>query len=200
MIDLHPQGLQNSYAYATDGRWQGGDAGLHGVIWKGTRDSMIVMDPPGYGPCEVDGMAVGTQVGTGLTVTDGGLIRDHALLWHDTPESWIDMNPSFAADKDSYLWGTTGQIHCGQSAGHAGVWFGDDPDSFTDLHRYVPGNPSGASRAVDIDVYDGTVFIAGRATFDNGRTHAVVWIGTPAGSRFGAGSRGDGAAGALPVR
>ncbi|MBK7405352.1 MAG: hypothetical protein IPJ41_12145 [Phycisphaerales bacterium] len=188
MIDLHPgDPKSSSTAFATDGRWQGGSAGLAeyntsvAVLWKGTRDSMVVMVPPGFGPSSITGMSAGTQVGTGLTVTDGGLIRDHALLWHDTPESWIDMNPSFAADKDSYLWGTTGQIHCGQSAGHAGVWFGDDPDSFTDLHRYVPGNPSGASRAVDIDVYDGTVFIAGRATFDNGRTHAVVWIGTPAG-------------------
>lgn len=184
-VDLH-NGPHNgsSSAFATDGRWQGGDSGLNAVIWKGTPESMIVMDPPGFGGCVLLGMArradgVGTQVGSGLTRDDFGNVRDHALLWHDTPESWIDMHPSFHPAKNSYMWGTTGDIHCGQSNGRAGLWFGDDPDSFYDLHQYIDPPPPGASRAIDIDIYDGKIYIAGRATYENGRTHAVVWIGTP---------------------
>ncbi len=189
MIDLHDEShSQSSTAWATDGRWQGGIAGLNAVLWKGTPESMVIMDPPDYCCGGISGMAiaegadVGTQVGTMLTRDDFDQVRDHAILWHDTPESWIDMHPSFHPRKNSYMWGTTGDIHCGQVNGRAGIWFGDDPDSFLDLHQFIDPPPQGASRAVDIDIYDGIVYIAGRGTYEvDGRvgTHALVWVGTP---------------------
>lgn len=196
MIDLHngPQN-GNSTAYATDGRWQGGTSSPNAVLWKGTPESMVIMDPPAPYCCGgISGMAipegadVGTQVGTMLTRDDFDQVRDHAILWHDTPESWIDMHPSFHPRKNSYMWGTTGDIHCGQVNGHAGIWFGDDPDSFLDLHQFIDPPPQGASRAVDIDIYDGIVYIAGRGTYEvDGRvgTHALVWVGTPDGGKPG---------------
>jgi hypothetical protein len=194
MVDLHngPQN-GNSYAHATDGRWQGGHASPHAVIWKGTPESMVVMEPPGYGGGGISGMAlnpdgVGTQVGTLMTRDQFGNIRDHAVLWHDTPESWIDMHPPSSPGTNSYMWGTTGGVHCGQVAGRAGIWFGDDPDSFLDIHQFIDPPPTGASRASDIDIYDGKIHIAGRATYEiDGKvvTHAIVWIGTPEGGRPG---------------
>ncbi len=196
MIDLHngPQNA-NSTARATDGRWQGGYSSPNAVLWKGTPESMVIMDPPAPYCCGgISGMAiaegadVGTQVGTMLTRDDFDEIRDHAILWHDTPESWIDMHPSFHPRKNSYMWGTTGDIHCGQVNGHAGIWFGDDPDSYVDLHQFIDPPPQGASRAVDIDIYDGIVYIAGRGTYEvDGRvgTHALVWVGTPDGGKPG---------------
>ena len=192
MVDLHngPQNW-NSEARATDGRWQGGTVGYDTVIWKGTPESMVVMTPPDYCCGPIDGMAlnpdgVGTQVGTLLTRDQFDNIRDHAVLWHDTPESWIDMHPPSSPGTNSYMWGTTGSIHCGQVSGRAGIWFGDDPDSFLDIHQFIDPPPTGASRAVDIDVYDGKIHIAGRATYEidgQVQTHAIVWIGTPDGGR-----------------
>ncbi|MFG0243308.1 MAG: hypothetical protein ACF8R9_11040 [Phycisphaerales bacterium JB054] len=193
MVDLHYGSANNSYARATDGRWQGGSSGLSAVLWKGTPESMVVMEPPGYCCGPINGMALnpdgtGTQVGTLMTRDQFDNLRDHAVLWHDTPESWIDMHPPSSPGTNSYMWGTTGTIHCGQVSGRARIWFGDDPDSFLDIHQFIDPPPTGASRAVDIDVYDGQIHIAGRATYEiDGRvvTHAIVWIGTPEGGRPG---------------
>ena len=180
MVDLHPAGATWSDAWATDGFWQGGQAAMQGtivaVLWKGTAASAVVMHDPGgsFKTSQINGMAPGTQVGSALLFQP---IRDHAILWHDTPESWIDMHPSFHPGESSYMFATTGDLHVGRSNGRAGIWFGDDPDSFHDLHQYVPGSPSG-SNADDIAFHAGRIYVAGRATFT--RTQAVVWIGTPA--------------------
>ncbi|MDL1905387.1 hypothetical protein FBT69_11350 [Synechococcales cyanobacterium CNB] len=77
-------------------------------------------------------MAPGAQVGSALLFQP---LRDHAILWRDTPESWIDMHPSFHPNKNSYMFATTGDLHVGRSSGRAGIWFGDDPDSFHDQRR-----------------------------------------------------------------
>ena len=145
------------------------------VLWQGTAASAVVMHDPGgsFKTSQINGMAPGAQVGSALLFQP---LRDHAILWRDTPESWIDMHPSFHPNKNSYMFATTGDLHVGRSNGRAGIWFGDDPDSFHDLHQYVPGSPSG-SNADDIAIRAGRVYVAGRATFT--RTQAVVWIGTP---------------------
>ncbi len=179
VIDLHPAGAGWSWALATDGYRQGGRAAMQGtivaVLWKGTAASAVVMHDPGgsFKTSQINGMAPGAQVGSALLFQP---LRDHAILWRDTPESWIDMHPSFHPNKNSYMFATTGDLHVGRSSGRAGIWFGDDPDSFHDLHQYVPGSPGG-SNADDIAIRAGRVYIAGRATFT--RTQAVVWIGTP---------------------
>lgn len=197
--DLHPDGASNSYAYATDGDRQGGSAymldfgGAQAVVWDDTPQSMVVMHPPGYGYSIIHAMAPGAQAGVGLVRIADGRLKDHALLWHDTPESWLDMHPSFHPGANSYMFGTTGDMHVGRSNGRAGIWFGDDPESFLDLHQFVPGDPGG-SNADDIDVYDGRVYIAGRATFV--RPHAMMWIGTPVDGLDG----GDGPGPSAPRR
>ncbi|MDQ7013768.1 MAG: hypothetical protein Q9O74_07725 [Planctomycetota bacterium] len=181
LLNLHPTeaGSQGwSRAYATDGFWQGGTATLPGpgfhkaTLWKGSATNYINMHPPGAKDSEIRGMAIGTQVGKMLVWETGD---DHAVVWHDTAESWIDMHPSFHPGANSYMFATTGDIHVGRSNGRAGIWFGDDPDSFHDLQQYAPWAAS--STAYDVEVYNGKLYVVGSA--GNGKAHATVWIGTP---------------------
>ncbi len=186
IVDLHPPesgSRQRSFAYATDGFWQGGAAtGLHdgyktAALWKGLPTEFTDMHEfiTGARDSVIRGMAVGTQVGKALFPSTGD---DHAIVWHDTAESWIDMHPSFHPGANSYMFATTGDIHVGRSSGRAGVWFGDDPDSFHDLQQYAPWAAS--STAYDVEVYNGKLYVVGSA--GNGKAHATVWIGTPVSS------------------
>ncbi len=188
MIDLHPVwgGDFSSQCDATDGTWFGGTAAdidrnrVVATLWKGTTpDSAINMDPPGSGfrSSWITGMAPGVQVGNAVTSTG----KTHAKLWHGSPESIIDMHPSFSHNTNSYMYGTLGWIHIGQLDGRAGYWLGDDPDSFVSLHQYLPdiGSQWGPSHPYDIDVIDNKLIVAGDAASPEYRQHAIVWIGTP---------------------
>ncbi|MCC7389669.1 MAG: hypothetical protein IT431_12970 [Phycisphaerales bacterium] len=181
-VDLHHASADWSSAHATDGQWQGGEAaflgfGLRAALWKGTPQSFLVMGPADYRDGLIRGMAPGTQVGTYTDLTT------RAVLWHDTPESWVRMTPSWSYS--ARLYATTGDMHVGWSdrtgvySAHAGVWFGDDPDSFFDLHPFVPPEYADAgSTAYDIDTKDGNIYIAGSVN-SGGQGHAFLWVGVP---------------------
>lgn len=193
-VVLAPHPSASSAAWATDGRWQGGHQFYEAVIWKGTPESRVVMNPPGYHSASIQGMAyvdgVGTQVGVGSTRLDSGRVREHALLWHDTPESYIVMHPSHVPEEWSVMRDTTGSIHCGVVDNEAGIWFGDDPDSFFSLHGFVPPQGRGPSEAYDVDVYNGVIYVVGMVTVNvNGQmhNHAYMWVGTPTGGLDGPG-------------
>ena len=180
MIELHPAGADRSWALATDGVWQGGyvtgwySGYASAVIWKGYPWSAVDMHPPNSRSSKIEGMAVGAQVGYAQR-TAAYNFDWHAILWHDTPESWINMHPSAYNGDDSELFATTGDMHVGDAEADAGIWFGDDPESFHNLEQYLPG--ATGSSAYDIEVYQGRIYIVGYASFNN-PPHAVVWIGT----------------------
>lgn len=175
MVDLHYGSANSSYARATDGRWQGGNSGLNAVIWKGTPESMVLMNPTEPGLYVLVGMAlnpdgVGTQVGTGIIRDQFDNIRDHAVLWHDTPESWIDMHPPSSPGTNSHMWGTTGGVHCGEVAGRAGIWFGDDPDSFLDIHQFIdPRRPGPREPSISMSTTAKSTSPDARPTRSTGR-------------------------------
>ena len=191
-VDLHHASADWSSAHATDGQWQGGEAaflgfGLRAALWKGTPQSFLVMGPADYRDGLIRGMAPGTQVGTYTDLTT------RAVLWHDTPESWVRMTPSWSYS--ARLYATTGDMHVGWSdrtgvySAHAGVWFGDDPDSFFDLHPFVPPEYADAgSTAYDIDTKDGNIYIAGSVN-SGGQGHAFLWVGVPLDTGDGGGAK-----------
>ncbi len=181
-IDLHFASADWSEAYATDGTWQGGRAafpgvGIRAMLWKGNPSTNIIMGPGEYLNSNIQGMAPGTQVGYYINISY------HAVLWHDTPESWLDMNPTDA--NTASLFATTGDLHVGYAStpatgfiAHAGVWYGDDPDSFFDLHPFVPDEyADDSSIAYDIDIVDGVIYIGG--AINTPRQHAFFWVGVP---------------------
>jgi hypothetical protein len=190
-VDLHPPSSDWSEAWATDGTWQGGWAvdpgiGLKAALWKGTPESFVRMGPGDYLDGLIRGMAPGTQVGT---YSDGTVV---AALWHDTPESWVRMSPSWATS--AKLYATIGDMHVGY-AGHpsgrggAGIWYGDDPESFFDLHRFVPAQyADNGSTAFDIDTKDGNIYIAGTVNIQY-VAHAFLWVGVPLDTGDGGGAK-----------
>ncbi len=185
MIDLHPpEALENgwSVAYATDGFWQGGVSTLPGpglqkaTLWKGLSIFYVNMQPDGAYYSYIYDMAVGTQVGYALFFGK----NDHAVVWHDTQESWIDMHPSWIPQhKASYMFGTNGIYHVGRANAQAGIWYGDDPDSFYNLQQYVE-NSTGTSTAWAVEYYKGKIYVVGSpGVWPDDTAHAYLWIGTP---------------------
>ncbi len=130
------------------------------------------MNPPGSTYSRIQGMAGDVQVGRGLF--DG---LNHACLWKGTPESFVDMHPSVAYD--SGLNDTTGRYHAGYithgGLGQAGLWIGDDPESFIDLHAML-GPDRYFSVAYGIAEHNGKPHVVGRAGHVNGISRAVAWI------------------------
>src|SRR5213076_538262 len=90
-----------SMASATDGSRQGGWVGLHdgsgdyhATIWSNSAASAVDLNPPGYFNSRVRGMSAEFQVGDGWL---GGPANSpgatqHALLWHGTADSVMDLN------------------------------------------------------------------------------------------------------------
>jgi hypothetical protein len=193
-VDLHPPEADWSEATATDGSWQGGraafpDVGLSAALWKRTSWSFVDMGPGEHRDGWIHGMAPGTQVGEYVNLSKW------AVLWHDSPESWIDMSPSWSGA--AALFATTGDLHIGWAnrpgvhGAHAGIWHGDDPDSFFDLHPFVPPQYADyGSTAYDIDIADGVVYIAG--TVNAPLAHAFLWVGVPLDTGDGGGPKSPG--------
>ena len=178
-VDLNPAGADKSRALATDGTLQGGWAALPGggdreaVIWSGTAESVINLAPDGALASQVNAMAPGVQVGSYRYQGE----NPRAAMWSGSAESLIDMNPQGAIGSEFF--GTSGLIHTGSaifsSFGNAGIWFGDDPDSFVNLHDYLPPEYF-VSGALDVSMVGDTIYVVGTAT--RGPTEAWLWVGT----------------------
>lgn len=121
------------------------------------------------------GMAPGVQVGWALF--EG---RNLAVLWLGTPESAIVMNPADAYH--SQLYATTGTFHAGYvthgfGSAEAGLWIGDDPESFINLQDYLAPDGYYASVAKAITEHEGRLYVVGSAGSPRGRHEAILWIG-----------------------
>lgn len=178
-VDLNPAGSNQSRALATDGTLQGGWAALPGggdreaVIWSGTPESVVNLAPDGALRSQVNAMAPDVQVGRYSFQGE----NPRAAMWSGSAESLIDMNPQGAIGSEFF--GTSGLIHTGSaifsSFGNAGIWFGDDPDSFVNLHDYLPPEYF-VSGALDVSMVGDTIYVVGTAT--RGPTEAWLWVGT----------------------
>src|SRR6185503_6525735 len=73
---------------------------------------------------------------TGYAIVGGDI---HAVLWHGTAASWIDLNPVGSPESFAYA------VHAGRQVGsakvggvdHACLWTGT-AESWVDLHPFVP--------------------------------------------------------------
>lgn len=178
VTDLHPSVGLWSEAVATDGRYQGGrvdmraqGVAIHAALWEGSAASFVDLHPP-HNPYEsaVRGMAPGVQVGT----TGIGPL---AALWRGTSASYRNLHPEGA--NNSWLWATTGRVHVGfayiNGSAHAGVWFGDDGSSFTDIHGAL-GPDWTLSEATAVAVHRGQLLVSGSARRRGNRiSEAVLW-------------------------
>jgi hypothetical protein len=177
----------NSHAYATDGTRQGGGADFgpsiswHALLWNGSAQDYIDLNPgPGISS-RVFAMAPGQQVG------QAGLFGvNRAALWSGTAASYIDMHPP-GNPGGSVLNGTTGSIQVGHSNipgggfPHAGVWAGTAA-SFIDLHQFLPPGFGTSSATSIADLPGGSVVIGGWAAPVSAPSdrRAFLWTNVPA--------------------
>jgi hypothetical protein len=117
---------------------------------------MIDLDPAGAQYSKVQGVVAGEQVGFG---DFSGPQPRHALLWHGTPESMIDLGLGWAV-------GTDGVHQVGATNGVPGIWSGTAA-SGVDLDRLGLGVGEATGIAGD--------YISGWA--EGSGYHALVWSG-----------------------
>lgn len=179
-VDLHPDTARSSKAVATDGQRQGGFANfpalgqVHAVMWQGTADSFVDMNPEGSRASDISAVAGDIQVGSGQFD-----MRDFGVLWKGAPQDFVILCP--ADGYASRLYATTGTLHAGyvnySGWAEAGIWIGEDPESFINLHRYLSSDYF-ASAAYAIAIDHGVVYVAGTGSHaETGQPHAVLWFG-----------------------
>jgi len=147
------------------------------LLWSGTAESCIDLNPSGFSESWAYGISGGQQVGQGYVAPASGM-NMHALLWSGTPESCVDLHPS--GFQGSVAYGVSG----GQQVGfgyvgyvggymiyHALLWSGT-AQSCVDL------NPTGFIQSEARGVSAGQQVGWGWGSATGGSEHALLWSGT----------------------
>ena len=146
---------------------------MHAMIWN--RDGSVFADvhPGGYLDSGIAGQWNSTQVGGGTDSNDVG----HALLWHDTASSVVDLQPADWETTTACAVSDHGQVGYGSGSGHGdgsyhALYWKGTAESAVDLNpaRYI------SSRAVGI----GSDFEAGYGVGPGGGSHPLLWHDTAA--------------------
>lgn len=179
-VDLHNNTRAEwSYGYATDGEYQGGigvfrhTGYIHAALWHGSSASMTDVNPSWSRESWILGMAPGAQVGRAATWTAGY----QPALWRGSADSAVIMTPSGFGGGE--LAATDGVRHVGLasigSAGYAGIWMSDDPNSFVNLAALVGNNVVGSeANAIYSDASH--IYVAGQIRLGDGPLQGVVWV------------------------
>lgn len=186
-VDLTPLGLGYGAgrALGTDGAQQVGFgqfvlginafSGPFAVLWSGTAESAVNLNPPNSLESQANGVAGGQQVGFGF-------YPRRALLWRGSAESVIDLHPDGYAFSEANATNGVQQVGFGfvgdaeTLAGHyhALVWTGA-AGSVIDLNQFLPPQFTDAA-ATGIDAAGNVVGWASRGPRSNpANVRAVMW-------------------------
>jgi hypothetical protein len=186
-VDLNPLalGFGAGRALATDGAQQVGVGfrviginafnGPFAVVWSGTADSAVELNPADSSTSQANGVSGGQQVGYGY-------VPSRALLWSGSADTKVELHP--AGYESSEANATNGAQQAGSgfvgdaSAGvmhrHALVWSGS-AESAVDLNQFLPPGYTDAA-ATGIDAAGNVVGWASRGPSDiPANVHAVLW-------------------------
>jgi hypothetical protein len=187
-VDLTPFGLgyQAGHVLGTDGVRQVGYgqqalgvnafSGTFAVVWTGTADSAVDLNPPGSIQSQANAVAGGQQVGSGF-------YPSRALLWMGTAESFVDLHPSGYASSEANATNSVQQAGVGFVGDattlvghkHALVWTGTAA-SVVDLNQFMPPGFTDAA-ATGIDAAGNIVGWASKGSPDiAANVHAVMWV------------------------
>ena len=193
-VDLHPAGFSYSEAYAVQGAVQAGYAfstttnSYHAMLWYGTAASAVDLTPSGmstaYATAASGSTSTTSTAHAGSVIESGcgmpvGMSVLHALLWHGTAASMVDLHPSTFTDSCARAALGNTQVGYGHISGalHALLWSGS-ANTAIDLQQYLP-NTFNSSEAYAIDA---TGAILGSATSTNPAAwHAVMWVPSASG-------------------
>ncbi|HEX8558858.1 MAG TPA: hypothetical protein VF668_12170 [Pyrinomonadaceae bacterium] len=195
-VDLTPLGLGfgAGRALGTDGVQQVGFgqqvlginafSGPFAVVWSGTADSAVNLNPPDSGSSQANAVSGGQQVGFGY-------YPHRALLWSGSAESVVELQPDgFAASEANATNGVqqagsgfVGDAFTMEGHSHALVWAGSAA-SAVDLNQFLPPGFTDAA-ATGIDAAGNVVGWASRGPSDDpANVHAVMWKPVEAGAVF----------------
>jgi hypothetical protein len=197
-INLTPFGLGfgAGQAYGTDGVQQVGVAWKvvgfgaystpNAMLWSGTADSAVNLNPPTSGESTAYAVAGGQQVGYAFSF-------QHAMLWTGSAASAIDLHP--AGYTSSQARATNGVQQAGfgwvNNAAqiprrHALVWSGSAA-SVVDLNQFMPLGFNEAA-ATGIDAAGNVVGWAVKGSANGtANVHAVMWVPSDAAPNFSQG-------------
>lgn len=197
-VNLTPFGLGfgAGRAYGTDGVQQVGVAykvvgfGAYStpnaMLWSGTAESAVNLNPPNSGESTAYAVAGGQQVGYAYSF-------QHAMLWTGSAASAVDLHP--AGYESSQARATNGVQQAGfgwfpspaqVNRQHALVWSGSAA-SVVDLNQFMPlGFTQAAASGIDAagNVVGSATYVSANGTAS---THAVMWVPSEAAPNFSQG-------------
>lgn len=180
-IDLTPfnLGYEAGRAWGTDGTQQVGFgydqvgpsafSGPYAVVWSGTYQSAVSLNPSGSASSEAKAVAGGQQVGYAFS--------GRAMLWRGTAASGVSLHPAGFTSSQASATNGVQQAGFGSVGGHshALVWSGT-AESVVDLNQYTPLGFTDAA-ATGIDAAGN---VAGWASTGPNNVpanvHAVMWM------------------------
>ncbi len=177
--DLNPAGScgscqPGSNAYDTDGTYIAGSGGAqtHALLWKlGQLTTPTDLNPAGSAYSETYAVRGNVQAGYAFSSTTNTI---HAVLWHGTAASVVDLTPSTLSTAYATGIGSASEVGCGTPASltvtHALLWHGTAA-STVDLHP--SGFTDSCARAVRGNVQVGTGHVSASSTL-----HALLWKGS----------------------
>ena len=184
-VDLHPSYATSSRARDTESGSAVGVMGIqgqsHAVLWTSLSPGSAVGLDPGIDRLGSSAYAVSGNIQGGVAG------RDHAALWRGTPESYVDLHPTWIANSlTSVVYGADKDVQVGFVAyrnepipyrddSHATIWFGT-AGSMVDLHAYVDQDYYKYTIAEDVEKDDlGNITVVGRGLVLGGGFEALVW-------------------------
>jgi len=195
-VDLTPRvlGFGAGRALGTDGVQQVGYgqeviginafSGAFAVLWTGTAESAVNLNPPNSLESQARAVSGGQQVGFGY-------YPHHALLWRGSAESVVDLHTEGYTSSEANATngiqqagvGIIGEVGTPTAQHHALVWSGT-ASSAIDLNRFLPSGYTDAA-ATGIDASGRVVGWASKGPRDNpANVHAVMWVPGAAGASF----------------
>jgi hypothetical protein len=179
-VILHPSGFRSSYAVGVSGNQQVGhgiaaDGKEHTLLWSGTPESFIDLNPSAFIHSRAEDIFGGHQVGSAESEGIG-----HAILWSGAPENYVDLHPSgFRSSAGTAIWGSQ-QVGLGSIEGetHALLWSGT-AESYVDLHPYRSGTSAARDISGGQQVGEGSQRVIVDDHVEDTWPHALLWSGTP---------------------
>jgi hypothetical protein len=188
VVDLNPIGLTVTYGLGISGSIQVGygfstdDFLSHALLWSGLAGSKVDLNPAGYTESFAYAVSGTSQLGYSQVGYGYGPSTDsnsHALLWNDTAESSVDLNPSNFTESfaNAVFRTTSGTTEVGSGTGaatggatHALLWTGT-PTSKVDLH------PTGFDFSEALGISSTGQVGDGFGDSTGGNYHALRWNG-----------------------
>ncbi len=171
-VVLQPDGYAFSVGRASDQGYQAGFAGTldqrfnHAIIWNGSAQNYVDLNPAGYNDSFIDGAGGGQQVGGGKRPG----LSPNAVLWTGSAASAVDLDPGNVMFSEALACDGVQQVgYTGDDRfNYAALWSGT-------AASYVNLTPAGARESVAQSLSHGRQ--SGAAKFSL-KWHAGVWSGS----------------------